>query len=62
MTYYKFFLYNTGHVEIQKDNKIMTIYFPIQPISHFLTQKTKETFDMNVDRESNQHKIHGLIE
>ena len=61
MTYYKFFLKNTGNVEIQKDNEIMTIYFPIQPITHFLTPKTKETFDNNVSRESNQHKILDLI-
>ena len=61
MTYYKFFLQNTGNVEIQKDNEIMTIYFPIQPITHFLTPKTKELFDNNVSRESNQHKILDLI-
>ena len=26
---YKFFNYNTGNIEIQKDGEIMTIYFPI---------------------------------
>lgn len=39
----------------------MTIYFPIQPITHYLTEKTKDNFEENVDRESPQHKILDLI-
>ena len=39
----------------------MTIYFPIQPVSKFLTLKTKETFMRTVNRQSNQHKIIDLV-
>lgn len=41
---YKFFQENTGNVEVQKDNDIMTIYFPIQPVTIFLTDTTKDNF------------------
>ena len=58
---YQFFSKNTGNVEVQKDDEIMTIYFPIQPITHFLTPTTKDKFDETVDRASNQHKILDLI-
>ena len=58
---YKFFSKNTGNVEVQKDDEIMTIYFPIQPITHFLTVTTKDKFDETVNRTSNQHKILDLI-
>lgn len=39
----------------------MTIYFPIQPITHYLTMKSKDLFAETVERESPQHKILGLI-
>lgn len=39
----------------------MTIYFPIQPVSAFLTPKSQENFIRSVNRESNQHKIIGLL-
>jgi len=34
---FQFFKLNTGNVEVSKDNEIMTIYFPIQPKTKFLT-------------------------
>jgi hypothetical protein len=58
---YQFFKRNTGNVEIIKDNEVMTIYFPIHPVSHFLTQGTINKFILNVNRESNTHKILDLI-
>ena len=58
---YKFFQQNTGNVEVQKDNDIMTIYFPIQPVTRFLTATTQALFTRTVTRESNQHKITDLI-
>ena len=39
----------------------MTIYFPIQPVTTFLTDGTKAKFQREVERESNQHKIIDLI-
>jgi hypothetical protein len=58
---YMFFKYHTGNVEVQKDNDIMTIYFPIQPVTRFLTDTTKSKFMRIVNRESNQHKIIDLV-
>ena len=40
----------------------MTIYFPIQPVSAYLTIKTQNMFIRTVKRESNQHKIIGLMQ
>ena len=39
----------------------MTIYFPIQPVSAFLTPVTQLSFIRTVNRESNQHKIIDLL-
>ena len=58
---YQFFARNTGNVEVIKEGEVMTIYFPIQPVAHFLTEQTKNVFDRTVDRESSQHKILDLI-
>jgi hypothetical protein len=58
---YGFFKFNTGNVEILKDDEIMTICFPIQPVSRFLTEKSKEDFMRTCSRASNQHKIIDLV-
>lgn len=41
---YKFFQGNTGNVEVQKEDETLTIYFPIQPVTRFLTATTRERF------------------
>jgi hypothetical protein len=46
---------------VLKDKDIMTIYFPIQPVTYFLTASSKNDFNLKVNRESNQHKIIDLI-
>lgn len=58
---YMFFSDHTGNVEVVKDDEIMTIYFPIQPVTGFLTGTTQNLFLRTVNRESNQHKINDLI-
>jgi len=58
---FQFFKRNTGNVEVHKDDEVMTIYFPIHPVSHFLTQGTMNNFNQYVCRESNTHKILDLI-
>ena len=50
---YQFFKENTGNVEVTKDNDIMTIYFPIRPVTHYLTPNTKSDFVLTVNRDSN---------
>ena len=39
----------------------MTIYFPIHPVTYFLTAETISEFTIHVNRESNQHKIINLL-
>jgi hypothetical protein len=58
---FQFFKRNTGNVEVHKDNEVITIYFPIHPVSHFLTIDTIERFNLTVNRESSTHKILDLI-
>ena len=58
---YQFFKYNTGNVEIIKEDDIMTINFPIQPVSRYLTEKSKNDFMRTCSRASNQHKILDLV-
>lgn len=48
-----FFSEHTGNVEVVKDDEIMTIYFPIQPVTGFLTGTTQNLFLRTVNRESN---------
>jgi len=61
MPAYKFFKHNTGNIEVSIDNEIQRLYFQIQPVCSFLTHQTKDKFLRNVDRESGQHKILGLL-
>ena len=39
----------------------MTIFFPIQPVTRFLSEGTKIKFLREVERQSNNHKIIDLI-
>ncbi len=58
---FRFFQTNTGNIEIQKDGEIMTLFFPIQPVTRFLSERTKIKFLREVERQSNNHKIIDLI-
>ena len=40
---------------------MLRIYFPLQPVCSRLTLKTQNDFLLNVERESNQHKLLGLV-
>ena len=41
---FKFFQRYTGHIEIAKGEEVMTVYFPIQPVTDYLTPTTKLAF------------------
>jgi hypothetical protein len=59
-SYYQFFQKNNGVIEITTPFDILRIFFPLQPICSFLTPNTMKKFLLNVERESNQHKLMGL--
>jgi hypothetical protein len=50
---YEFFKTNTGNIEINIGNELNTVYFPVQPVTTFLTEATKDRFSREVSRESN---------
>jgi hypothetical protein len=58
--YYQFFQMNNGVIEITTPFDILRIFFPMQPVCRFLTANTMKKFLLNVERESNQHKLMGL--
>ena len=59
--FYQFFLNNSGNIEITTEFDVLRIYFPLQPVCSFLTPNTQNKFLLNVERESGQHKLLGLV-
>jgi hypothetical protein len=59
--FFKFYVRNSGNIEVNTEFDVLRIYFPLQPKCAFLTQKTKDTFYRTVERESGQHKLLGLV-
>lgn len=40
--YYSFFTEFCGNIEITTEFDVLRIYFPLQPVCFFLTEKTKQ--------------------
>lgn len=51
-----------GMVEISVGGKLEKVYFPIRPICGFISVKTRKALIENVNRESQQTKVAGLME
>jgi hypothetical protein len=58
---YSFFKKNTGKIEVNIDGDIQLVFFIIQPKCQYLTEETKNKFLSNVERETQQDKIMGLL-
>lgn len=56
----RFFLQNSGNIEVTTEFDCLRLYFPLQPKCQFLTEATKMQFLMDVERESTNHKLLGL--
>ena len=56
-----FFKMNVKSIEIMFHNDLIRVYFPVPPISEFLTEETKENFMRSVPRDSHNEKILALI-
>jgi hypothetical protein len=52
---------NMGRIEINVNNNIQRVYFPVRPVCRFLSPKAKENLMNSVDRESNATKVSGLM-
>ena len=59
----EYFEEKTASIEIININKnIQKIYFPVPYVTKFLSDTTKSTFEEDVNRESANEKIKGLVE
>ena len=59
---YEFLRQNTGGIEVSVNNQLERIYFPVRPVCHFISKKTRESLMENIDRESQQTKVTELME
>ena len=59
---FEFIKLHTGRIEIVSNNNLQRIYFPIRPVCHNLSPDTRSSFVDNVDRDTHQTKIDGLME
>jgi len=58
----EFFKTNTKSIEILfRDNKLYKVYFPLEPVCMHLSKASKTNLMLNVNRDSANEKILGLI-
>lgn len=53
----KFFKFNTKSIEINREDKLYTVYFPKLPFCHMLPKDLKEEFHDTVVRTSSKSKL-----
>lgn len=56
-----FFKYHTGSIELYFKDKLIRIYFPIQPICRLISKTTKIKLMEEIPRDTIQEKIEGLV-
>jgi hypothetical protein len=58
----KFFNEQTKSIEIQFNEDLLRVYFPVQPICQFLNEGKKNKLMAEVPRESPNDKVEGLVD
>lgn len=58
----KFFGYNSAHIEVVRNDQIEKIHFFKLPHCHYLPDETKAEFHENINRDSVNAKISGLVD
>ena len=58
----EFFMHNTGCIEINWDEKLERVYFPIPPVCSFLTEATIEKVKWTLNRETSGEKVQSFFE
>jgi len=53
---------HTGHIEVANESHLQAIYFPIKPVCHYMSKATREHLMENINRESAQEKVSGLMQ
>jgi len=53
---------HTARIEVSVLGKLQRVYFPIRPVCHFISEKTKANLMEHIDRDSQQTKVTELLE
>ena len=54
---FKFFMSNSAHIEIVRDDKLEIVFFPLLPYCRCLPKDQKLIFEEEVDRSSTKAKV-----
>ena len=57
----KFFRSNLANIEILFKDKLLKVYFPVYPVCRYLSTNSRKGLMANVNRESPNEKINGLV-
>lgn len=57
-----YFSASTKSIEILFKSHLITVYFPVQPITRYLSKNTRTRLMIEIPRESANEKIEGLVE
>jgi len=58
---YDFIRFHTGKIEIAVNGNIQSVYFPIRPACHFISEQSRKALMENVNRDSQQTKVDDLF-
>jgi len=58
---YDFVRFHTGKIEIQMNGNLQSVYFPIRPACHYISEQSKFSLMQSVNRESQQNKVDDLF-
>ena len=58
----EFFMHNTGCIEVNWNDKLERVYFPIPPVCSFLTEATIEKVKWTINRETPGEKVQSFFE
>ena len=58
---YEFIRSHTGKIEISVNGNLQRVYFPIIPVCHYISKKSRVNLMTNVNRDSQASKVNGLL-
>ena len=59
---YDFFKFHTGRIEVNVNDELERVYFPIRPVWKYMTAQRKLNFILSANRESPSEKVRSLME
>ena len=59
---FEFLKSHTARIEVSVAGKLQRVYFPIRPVCHYISEKTKANLMEHIDRDSQQTKVTELLE